>query len=114
MLEYGRMLVDRRDEPQSVQRGVALLERAAANATPYVWSTLGELHINGAFPGADPAAGIEYLQRAHQAGIISATAHLGQAYLEGRGVPRDPEKAIPILKREIGRAAGGDRVCKYG
>src|SRR3546814_6255540 len=58
MLEYGRMLVDRRDEPQSVQRGVALLERAAANATPYVWSTLGELHINGAFPGADPAAGI--------------------------------------------------------
>src|SRR3546814_5214327 len=99
MLDYGRMLVDRRDDPQSVQRGVGLLERAAANATPYAWSTLGELHINGAFPGADPAAGIEYLQRAHQAGIISATAHLGQAYLEGRGVPKDPEKAIPMLKR---------------
>src|SRR3546814_9853016 len=48
------------------------------------WSTLGELHLSGAFPGADPAAGIEYLQRAHQAGIASATAHLGQAYLEGR------------------------------
>src|SRR3546814_19898897 len=87
------------DLPQSVQRGVALLELAAPNVPPYSWSTLGELHINGAFPGADPAAGIEYLQRAHQAGIISATAHLGQAYLEGRGVPKDPEKAIPMLKR---------------
>src|SRR3546814_20093373 len=86
-------------------------------------STLGELHLSGAFPGADPAAGIEYLQRAHQAGIASATAHLGQAYLEGRGVPKDPEKAIPMLKRaaeagqpgamKIGRASCRERVCQY-
>src|SRR3546814_7428547 len=79
MLEYGRMLVDRRDDPQSVQRGVALLERAAANATPYAWSTLGELPINGAFPGADPAAGIESMQHAPPAGIIFATANPGPA-----------------------------------
>src|SRR3546814_15291361 len=67
MLEYGRMLVDRRDDPQSVQRGVALLERAAATATPYAWSPLGEVHNNGAFPRAAPAAGIGYLTPAHPA-----------------------------------------------
>jgi uncharacterized protein len=99
VLEYGRMLVDRRDNPQAVQRGVELLQQAAESQMPYAWSTLGELHIENAFPGADPAKGVALLQRAHDAGVASATAHLGQAYLEGRGVERDPDKAIPLLTR---------------
>ena len=98
-LEYGRMLVARKDDPQAVQQGVALLEQSASAETPYAWAALGDLHIDQAFPGADPAKGVEYLERAHQAGVASATAHLGQAYLEGRGVPKDPAKAVPLLQR---------------
>lgn len=98
MLEYGRMLVDRRDDSHAVQRGAALLERAAGSNMPYAWSALGELHVEEAFPGADPVKGVEYLRRAHEAGIASATGHLGQAYLEGRGVKRDPAKAVPLLQ----------------
>src|SRR3546814_10459859 len=48
---------------------------------------------------ADPAKGVAYLERAHKAGIPSATARLGEAYLEGRGVPQDPGKAIPLLQQ---------------
>mgnify|MGYP000503808855 CR=1 FL=1 len=97
-LEYGRMLVERRDDPQAVQQGVALLEQAATAQTPYAWATLGELNVESAFPGADPARGIDYLERAHQAGIASATADLGQAYLEGRGVEQNSDKAVPLLQ----------------
>ena len=98
-LEYGRMLVERRDDPAAVQRGVALLEGVAGPDTPYAWATLGSLHLDGTFPGADPAKGVEYLLKAHEAGIASASAKLGEAYLEGRGVARDPDKAIPLLER---------------
>src|SRR3546814_12482207 len=65
-LEYGRMLVERKDDPQSLQRGVALLEQAASAETPYAWTALGDLHLDGAFPGADPAKGVAYLERAHK------------------------------------------------
>ena len=97
--EYGRMLVSRKDDPEAIQRGAALLEKAAESGLPAALATLGELHLDQAFPGADPAKGVEYLQRAHAAGVTSATSDLGQAYLDGRGVERDPEKAIPLLKR---------------
>src|SRR3546814_2681757 len=72
------MLVERKDDPQSLQRGVALLEQAASAETPYAWTALGDLHLDGAFPGADPAKGVAYLERAHKAGIPSATARLGE------------------------------------
>lgn len=97
-LEYGRMLVERNDDPQAMQRGVQLLEEAASSETPYAWAALGELHVEGSLPGADPAKGVAYLERAHQAGIASATADLGRAYLEGRGVEKNPEKAVPLLQ----------------
>src|SRR3546814_13338710 len=75
------------------------LFRTASAETPYAWTALGDLHLDGAFPGADPAKGVAYLERAHKAGIPSATARLGEAYLEGRGVPQDPGKAIPLLQQ---------------
>src|SRR3546814_2295663 len=34
-LEYGRMLVERKDDPQSLQRGVALIGQAASAEQPY-------------------------------------------------------------------------------
>ena len=106
-LEYGRMLVAREGDPEALQRGVTLLERAAQQDMPYAWSTLGALHMEQAFPGADPAKGFDYLRRAHEAGVASATSELGQAYLEGRGVNRDPDKAVMLLERAAGQGQAG-------
>lgn len=96
-VEYGRMLVAREDDPAAQRRGVELMQLAAAGVSPPVWATLGELHMEGAFPGADPSRGIVYLERARLAGIPSAAAAVGEAYLEGRGVERDPDKAVALL-----------------
>src|SRR3546814_3985778 len=63
-LEYGRMLVERKDDPQSLQRGVALLEQAASAETPYAWTALGDLHLDGAFPGGG-RRGRSKIGRAH-------------------------------------------------
>ena len=97
-VEYGRVLVARESDPAAQRRGVDLLEKAAAEVTPSAWATLGALHLDQAFAGADPARGIVYLERAHLAGVPSATAALGEAYLTGRGVPPDPDKATALLK----------------
>jgi uncharacterized protein len=97
-VEYGRMLVARADDPVAQQRGIRLLQKAAADMSPSGWAAIGKLHLDEAFPDAEPARGIVYLQRARLAGEPSATAALGEAYLQGRGVQKDPEKAIALLE----------------
>lgn len=94
--DYGRMLAASGD-PATVLRGVALLDKAAANDMPRAWAALGELHVTQGFAGADPAKGVVLLQRAHDAGIVSATTDLGRAYLDERGVARDAERAQTLL-----------------
>jgi TPR repeat protein len=106
-LDYGRMLVDRRDDSASMQRGVKYLEKAAKYGEPFAWAKLGEMHVDQAFPGADPAKGVTYLQRAHDAGIPSATSELGQVYLEGRGASADPAKAEALLKQAAEQGQSG-------
>lgn len=94
--DYGRMLAASGD-PAAVQRGAALLDKAAAHDMPLAWAALGELHVTQGFAGADPAKGVALLERAHDAGIASATAALGHAYLDGRGAARDTERAQALL-----------------
>src|SRR3546814_9309077 len=60
-LEYGRMLVECKADPKSLQRGVALLEQAASDETPYACTALGDLHLDGAVQGAEPAEGVGYV-----------------------------------------------------
>src|SRR3546814_19353521 len=53
-LEYGRILVERKDAPKSLQRGVALPEQAASPDTPTAGPPPGAPHPGRAFPGAAP------------------------------------------------------------
>ena len=49
-------------------------------------------------PPIDPAAGLALLERAAGAGDVYAIHTLGQAYYEGRGVPKDLEKARKLFE----------------
>ncbi len=55
--------------------------------------------------GPDPAAAARWFRRAAQRGHGRAQYRLGLAYLEGRGVPRDPEAAafwLGLAARSLG------------
>src|SRR3546814_18801530 len=106
------MLVERKDDPQSLQRGVALLEQATSAETPYAWTALADLHLDGAFPGADPAKGVAYLEHANTAGIPSDTARMGQHSVEGRGVPHDHGTAIPLLQQAAEDGPKGAKLAR--
>ena len=49
-------------------------------------------------PPTDPAAGLGLLERAAAAGDVYAIHTLGQTYYEGRGVPKDLEKARKLFE----------------
>lgn len=58
---------------------------------------LGRHHDFGQGVSQDFSLAADYYRRAHQLGFARSTNNLGLLYLEGRGVPKDPEKAITLF-----------------
>ncbi|UDL07000.1 SEL1-like repeat protein [Marinobacter sp. CA1] len=59
---------------------------------------LGRHHDLGQGVNQNYALAADYYRRAHQLGFARSTNNLGYLYLQGRGVPKDPEKAITLFR----------------
>ena len=57
----------------------------------------------------DAAASLQWLEKASQAGDMTARAGLGRAYALGEGLPKQPEQARPLLAKA---AAEGHEAAK--
>ena len=59
----------------------------------------GALHHDGHGVPKDPAAAVEWYQRALDAGSTEALHYLGMAYLTGEGVEKDAMRARALFER---------------
>lgn len=109
MANLGRALLKagRHDE------GNALIRRAADAGNPQAQRSLGLSYAYGRDGiEADPLLGVQWLQKAIDAGYVEAVLAMGGIYHDGAGsqVPRDEAKAVQYYQRGV---ALGIPVAKY-
>lgn len=111
--DLGDLLIRGTSVKQDITRGLAILEKAAAN-DPYGESQrlLGD-HYSAAGPGivpADPQRAILLYEAAVKCGNADAWARLGVIHALGRGVEKDPARAMREFEKGF---ALGSSDCAY-
>ena len=94
--ETGIALRDGRGTPRDPVAAQAMLEQALAGNVPDAMLAMGKLLE--ADPSADPAKVAELYQKAFDARVGGSGAALANLHNRGRGVTRDPERALEILR----------------
>lgn len=102
-----RVAVLQLTDPNTAQRGVAVLETLARKNNPAAMTAYAQALLKGAGVQSDGARGEALLRRAIQLGYDPARFVLANAYRGGEGMPRDPARAI-ALYREIYNDEPGD------
>lgn len=95
-----QMYLDGHGVPRDARQALAWFERAAGGGDAMAQMAAAELHETGA-AGVAPDAGraTHYYRLAAEQGLARGQHHLGLAYRDGRGVPRDAEAALAWLTR---------------
>lgn len=84
--------------PADPARAIAVYEKAIEAGSTRAAVLLGEGHVNRHFGRlSNPAKGIRLIERAHAEGEPTAAASLANFHIWGRGVRRDPSKALALL-----------------
>jgi TPR repeat protein len=104
-LEYGRMLIARKDDPAAFRQGIALLERAAKHEMPQAWAKLGELHVDQAFPQAVPSTESP-IPSARTAALPAATGEAGPGLSGRTRRAADLAQAEKLLNQAAKQTAG--------
>lgn len=96
--------------PRLAPHGLEAWKQAAAMEWPEGQWLLGECYYNkGTGLEHNPAAAVQYFERAAKGGFAKAQVSLATCYANGEGVSRDPKKAATLLKSafETGEAFAG-------
>ena len=86
--------------PTNVPRALDWFKKSSEGGYPQAQATLGALLLKG-LPGLLPRntkEGISLLSKAVRSKSLTARFNLGMAYLNGDGVPADPNKAVQWLR----------------
>jgi TPR repeat protein len=92
-------------DPAAAER--LLLEEVTAGRGPEGLRRLGDFYLTAAPPFQDYALAIKYYEESARAGDSWAMHGLAKMLLQGRGVPADPNCAIPLLERAAELGLGG-------
>jgi TPR repeat protein len=100
---------DRAPEPEAVRPSVAAEDPARARVAALTSRAeagdaaaqfdLGTHHYRGEGTPRDPAAAVQWWQKAADQGNPNAQANLGVAYAKGEGVSRDMGRAADLLQK---------------
>jgi TPR repeat protein len=90
---YGQLLVNNVESPNSVGRGIAMLERAASLGNSTAMFMLGRMYLYGGNGiDADPERAIGFLAAGATAGSPAAMHVYSRALFGGIGGPAEPQK----------------------
>ncbi len=104
LYEVGRAHLFGKGTDVDTDAGLAEYRQAAEGGHRIAMESLGHLHLFGEHGiEAAPAEGVEWLERAYEAGSASAARTLGAAYAEGKGVERDRALAETWYRRAAER-----------
>lgn len=84
------------------ERGMRFLHRCARLGNGAALHTLGEYFLNGSFAGdfkTDARRAISYYRRAEWLGNTLSRVKMGHLYKEGKGLHRNPGKAVARFQR---------------
>lgn len=94
----GRMLIERGDGDEALNRGRALLQGAAEAGYPAAQRIYGEWLVDGTLGEGDPKSARDYLQKAADRGDADAAYALAQLYVDDTGLGADPRQYLRYLK----------------
>lgn len=88
----------RADDPA---RARTLLEDAVRGAAGAALPPLADMLIKGEGGQADPTRALKLLRANQSLSVATIPAMLGQVYLDGKLVPRDPQEAARLIRAEV-------------
>ncbi len=94
-------------DPNTAQRGAVVLEALSRKNNPVAMMAFAQALLQGTGVSSDGPRAEALLRRAIQMGYDPARFVLADAYREGKGLPRDPARAISLY-REIYNDEPGD------
>lgn len=92
-----------------LERGAALMQRAAAEGDLRALFTLSLLYRSGIGVAQDDTLSVGFLQRAAEAGLPDAMLNLAVALAEGRGVSKDLPRAVDLTRNAASAGLGEAR-----
>jgi TPR repeat protein len=104
---FGVDLVYGKGAAPDLNRGLALIEKAAAKNHPAALYQLGTIYDNGDFARQNTAKAAELIAGAARARYWQAEYWMGVAYEVGRGVARNRPSALALLDRAAGDGQAG-------
>ncbi len=107
LYENAMKLLEIKDDPDTLQQGIALLEAAARSNLPIAQFTLGSLYQTGINVKADQATAIRWFEKAARNGNSDAQYALGWIYFNGEGVVKNLPQAYHWFNQAA--AYGGQR-----
>lgn len=96
--------------PKNPQRGLTLLQAAAAKHHGPALSEIGQMYYTGDQLPRDPEKGLQLLRDAAVLGSLQAQYLLGVLYLKGQDVPPEPDRARRYFRL---CASAGDSRCQF-
>lgn len=95
----GKLFVDGYYLPRDAKKGMALLESAAAAKDADALTALGSIYLTGnGVSTADSAKALNYLKDGVNGGSKEAQRRLGDAWITGSGVAKNPTEGLKLLE----------------